>query len=98
MLTEPHKKLDTIHFITQNIHKSLNATSVDDPLGAALTSDEKVIVTAHGAKFILKKYSGAANVGSVDEPYHTIMVKPDDGLATIEVNGTQFIIKNNHFF
>lgn len=82
-------------FITQNIQRSINANSVDNPLGSILTRDEKVLVTVEGADgtrnvFLTKYYGGVKHGADVNGPAHTIT--PIDHHALVTVKPGKFIV------
>lgn len=83
----PHESIVTTkgQFITQNIHKSKSVGSIDEPIGAILTRDEKVLISTENGKFILRKESSKYNVGSLDTPAHCITTEDGSQVVTIVV-------------
>lgn len=61
-------------FVTQNIQRSINAASIDKPLGAILTKDEKAIVTIEpdNGKFILYYYGREDAISGINKPANVI--------------------------
>jgi DNA (cytosine-5)-methyltransferase 1 len=73
-------------FITQHIHKALNAQDMDRPLNTILTEDMKSLVTIERqpkAQFIDKTFSSEYSVQAINEPLSTIMTANKKSLVSL---------------
>lgn len=71
-------------FLTQNIQKSNNANSIDQPLNTILTRDEKVLCSL---QFIDKDNQNKYNVQSINEPLSGIVCADSKKLITLKTKG-----------
>ena len=95
------KKEKKRRFTTQNIQMSINANSIDKPLGTILTRDEKTLITVvideeKKEQFLTKYFGGEQHGVSIDDPAATIT--PIDHHALITVEGQKVNLLMSHNF
>lgn len=88
IMTGNRHSLVSSHFITQNIQKSTNASSVNKPLGSILTRDEKTLINVSNTKFISKAYGHKGRIPSntcsdMDSPIGTITTVPHQSVVSV---------------